>query len=88
MGASRWASGHVHAGIEIAAAQQGVLLRYELPAGAVAVIGPGTIYRLRCGDGADGMKLLIAPARALPVSLAQTADRKEIVRETGVRLFV
>lgn len=87
-GVSRWASSQVHAGIEIAAEQQGLMARYDLLAGATAIIGPGTIYRLRCGDGAEGVKMACIPCRAAPMALATDGSRTEIVRQSGVRLWV
>jgi hypothetical protein len=87
-GVSRWASSQIHAGIEIAAEQQGLIARYDLPAGATAIIGPGTIYRLRCGDGAEGVKMACIPCRATPMRLATDGNRTEIVRQSGVRLWV
>ncbi len=87
-GVSRWASSQVHAGIEIAAERQGLMVRCDLPVGAAAIIGPGTIYRLRCGDGADGVKMACIPCRATPMTLATDGNRTEIVRQSGVRLWV
>lgn len=87
-GVSRWANGQVHAGVEIAAAQQGLMTRYELPIGATAIIGPGTIYRLRCSDAAEGIKMTCAPSRATPMVLAEDDSRRDIVRETGLRLWL
>ena len=87
-GVSRWANSQVHAGIEIAAEQQGLMARYDLRAGAAAIVGPGTIYRLRCGDGAEGVKMACIPCRATPMALATDGNRTEIVRQSGVRLWM
>jgi hypothetical protein len=87
-GVSRWARGEVHAGIEIAAERQGLMVRYDLPVGAAALIGPGTIYRLRCSGGAAGLKMACIPCRATPMTLATDGSRTEIIRESGVRLWM
>ena len=85
-GVSRWASGGAHAGVEIAAAQQGLVSRYDLPPGTAAIVGPGTIYRLRSAEGADALKLSCVPARSLPLALVETGNRRETVRKSGVRV--
>jgi hypothetical protein len=86
-GISRWAPGEVHAGVELAAAQHGLMMRYEVSPSAVAIVGPGTIYRLRCGGGADGLRLHCAPARAMPMALATNGKQQETVRPSGVRIW-
>ncbi|HWB51433.1 MAG TPA: hypothetical protein VG651_20135 [Stellaceae bacterium] len=87
-GVSRWANGQVHAGIEIAAARQGLLTRHALSPGAAALIGPGTIYRLRCSEEAAGLKMICAPARAMPMALAGDTSRRETVGKSGLRLWL
>jgi hypothetical protein len=87
-GISRWESDQAHAGIELAAQSQGVITRYDVPVGAIAIIGPGTIYRLCCADGADALKLCCVPSRAMPMTLAIDGNRGETVRRSGVRVFV
>ena len=87
-GVSRWESNQAHAGIELAAQRQGVITRYDVPVGAFAIIGPGTIYRLRCADGADALKLCCVPSRAMPMTLATDGSRGETMRRSGVRVFV
>lgn len=87
-GISRWESNQAHAGVELAAQRQGMITRYDIPAGAVAIIGPGTIYRLRCAGGADALKLCCVPSRAMPMTLATDGSRGETVRRSGVRVFI
>jgi hypothetical protein len=87
-GASRWASGQVHAGLEVAAERQALMSRYEVPVGGAAIIGPGTIYRLRCAAGADGVKMCCAPSRGMPMTLASAGGRSETVRKSGVRVWM
>jgi hypothetical protein len=87
-GISRWASSERQAGVEVAAAQQGLLTRYDVPPGSVAIVGPGTIYRLCCAEGADGIKLQCAPSRAMPIALAKDTKRRETARKTGVRVWI
>jgi hypothetical protein len=87
-GVSRWADGQIHAGLELAAMQESLMTRYEVPVGSAAIVGPGTIYRLRCTEGADGIKLCCAPARAMPMTLASDGNRREMARKSGVRLWI
>ena len=87
-GVSRWASGQVHAALQIAAERQGLISRYEVPPGGATIIGPGTIYRLRCTDGAAALKLCCLPTRLMPLALVNDAHRRETVRESGVRFWL
>ena len=86
-GASRWASGAARAGVEMAA-ENGLMDRHELAVGSVVVIGPGAMYRLRCGAGAKAAQMLCLPARLMPVALAADKTRRETVRSSGVRVFL
>jgi hypothetical protein len=86
-GISRWARSEVHAGVELAAAQHGLMTRYEVSPGALAIVGPGTIYRLRCGETADGLRFHCTPARAMPMALATDGKRQEMVCQSGVRIW-
>ncbi len=87
-GVSRWGSGRAHAAVEIAAGRQGLMSRYDVPAGTVAIIGPGAIYRLRCGEGAAGVRMVCTPSRAMPMALAAQDNRREAARPSGVRLCI
>jgi hypothetical protein len=87
-GVSRWASKQAHAGLEVAAEQQGLMSRYELSPGNAAIIGPGTIYRLCCAGGSDGIKLSCVPSRALPMALVSDGARSETVRRSRVRVWL
>jgi hypothetical protein len=86
-GKSRWAKGEILAALDVASNQQGLLARHEITSGTVAIIGPGTVYRLRCGESGKGLKLRCIPSRAMPVALVQDAGRPEIIRKSGVRVL-
>ena len=68
------------------AARQGLMARHAVPGGAIAIVGPGTICRLRCAGDATGVKLYCVPLRATPVTMANDGGRNEIMRQSGVRL--
>jgi hypothetical protein len=87
-GVSRWASGQVHAALLVATERQGLISRYEIPPGGATIIGPGTIYRLRCTDGGAAMKLFCLPTRLMPLTLVHDVRRRETVRESGVRIWL
>jgi len=70
-GISRWASGETHAGLEIAAQRQGLITRYDVPLGSIAIIGPGTIYRLHAAKGAEALKFCCIPSRTIPMALTK-----------------
>ena len=84
-GASRWTDA---APLSDQAESGGLLDRLLIAAGSVAVIGPGTVHRLRRTPGAAVVEVLCLPARGAPLSLALDAARTEIVRPSGVRLWL
>ena len=86
-GASRWTRADSHAGVEIAMAAQGLMDRYLLPEGSVAVIGAGALHRVRCGTGAQAIRLLCLPSRLLPVALA-TGGAQETICRKGARIWL
>ena len=87
VGVSRWVSDNAHAGLELAVAGQGMVDTYTVRAGTIALIGAGTIYRVVRSNKAIGLRLLCAPARALPVQLELADASDEAVSERGVRLL-
>ena len=87
-GISRWVSGKIHAGLEIAAERQGLITRYDISSGSIAIIGPGTIYRLHAAKGAEALKFCCIPSRAIPLALAGDGHRRETTRKSGLRIWL
>jgi len=86
-GLSRWAN----RGASISASLtrgQGYLDSVSLVAGKVAIVGPGTMRRVRSEAGAAAVRILCLPARGLPVSLAYGNTRRAVVRASGVRVWI
>ncbi len=86
-GVSRWISGSASNGVSLAAAG-GMLDRVELEAGQVAVIGPGTLYRVKADEEDSAVLLLCLPQRGSPMALATGRGRRESARKSGVRVSV
>lgn len=86
-GVSRWVDGTARTAVEMAA-KHGIIDGHSLSVGSVAVIAPGSLYRLRCGDGSEALQLLCLPARLMPLKLATDSLRHEVVHENGVRVLV
>jgi hypothetical protein len=87
VGVSRWTSEHAQASLELALANQSMVDTYTIRAGAVALLGAGTIYRILRSKDSSGLKLLCVPARALPIQLELAEKSDELVSERGVRLL-
>ncbi len=87
VGISRWVNQDVQAGLELVLANQSMADTYTIRAGSVALLGAGTIYRTLRSKDSSGLKLLCAPARALPVQLELSEKSDELVSERGVRLL-
>lgn len=85
-GRSRWTSGLGDDIVDTVTAT-GLLDREELPHGTVAIVGAGTIYRLRCESGAAAARIMCLPARGLPVALAIAEARTDTLLESGVRVL-
>jgi len=87
-GVSRWARPGVVDIAETDLENLGLLERQEVPPGAVAIIGPGTPHVLHCEAQASALRLLVVPARGLPVRLLQDPARQEAVTAEGVRIWL
>lgn len=85
-GASRWVSGDAADGVSLATTH-GLLERYVLPPGTVAVVGSGMVCSLRVASEGGAARLLCVPARAMPVALA-AEGRSEFVNGSGVRVWM
>ena len=68
-GQSRWLTAGAGAGIELALGEALSVAQVEIGPQDVALIGPGTLYRLRTPDGATGLTTWCAPARVSPVAI-------------------
>lgn len=86
-GVSRWAGGGRGAAAAIVAGN-GLLDCHTLAPDRVAVLGPGTLYRLRCPPGNAALRLLCLPARLLPLAIATDSLRREILCAGGARLWL
>jgi hypothetical protein len=85
-GLSRWTNAQVCRSTEMPALQHGLLDRYSVKPGAAAVVGPGLLYSVRGAQHANGLKLLLTAARAVPASFAREG-RKEITMN-GLRVWL
>jgi hypothetical protein len=55
--------------------------------GSAAIVAPGTLHALRCEDGA-ALRLVLVPARGVPVHILGDASRREIVIGTNVSVWL
>jgi hypothetical protein len=81
-GGSRWGNGAVSV-----VGAEAFLDRYDLAAGEAVIVGPGTIFRLRCGPGNAAVLITCLPARGMPAALAISGEKREKMRESGVRVL-
>jgi hypothetical protein len=86
-GISRWASRTASDGVSVAA-ERGMLDTKPLGVGQAAVVGPGTLFRVRLGVGSAAVRVLCLPGRGLPVALAAEDGRMERVRPSGARVWI
>lgn len=81
-GISRWVSGGV-----TAVGLDQFMDRYELQAGTAVIVGAGTIYRIRCAEGATVVRVTCLPTRGMSAALAADGEREEKVNKAGVRML-
>jgi hypothetical protein len=86
-GVSRYAGGTARAALAIAGANS-IVDRIELRRGSAAIIGPGTLYRVRCASGSLALRILCLPARGTPLALLADKDRRDHARPSKVRIFI
>jgi hypothetical protein len=82
-GVSRWVTGG--AALDVASAN-GLLDRRALPPGTVALVGPGTLFRVQ-GAGA-AIRLLCLPGRLTPLPLLADPTRIETSGANGARAWL
>jgi hypothetical protein len=51
------------------------------------IVGAGTIYRIRCAEGATAVRVTCLPTRGMPATLVAGSENKERVLETGARIW-
>jgi len=85
-GVSRWASGAAVDEATLASAL-GLLERHRLPPGMVAVVGPGTLFRVHAAAG-RAARMLCLPVRQMPLALAADAGRRQFMRASGVQVWL
>jgi hypothetical protein len=86
LGVSRWASRAGSAGVSLAAGH-GLLDCKSLRPGQAAVVGPGSLFRIRMEGDSATVRILCLPCRGLPVALAMNGARRESSRASAMRVW-
>jgi hypothetical protein len=87
-GQSRWISQSGMVATEVAIQQSGMIDRHVLELGSVAVLGPGLIHRLRTEPGTTALRMLCTPSRQAPLECLLDGSCKEVVLESGARVWI
>jgi hypothetical protein len=87
-GRSRWVHASSVVAIDIALRQHGMIDRYIIPPGSVAIVGPGLIHRVRTEPGAGALRVHCTPSRIAPLDRVLDGGRQEIALESGARLWI
>lgn len=85
-GVSRWVAPTALGASDADLDQQGVLDRHVLPPNCTAIVGPGVLHSVRCGSETDALRLLVVPARGVPLRLLYDGSRQETNTPNGVRI--
>lgn len=87
-GRSRWLDANGADGYLDGLRQGGFLDVFNVPPGSVAVVGPGTLQRIRCEAGAQALRLVVVPGRGVPAHLLADSTRKETAVGDRVRAWL
>jgi hypothetical protein len=86
LGVSRWASRAGSDGVSLAV-DHGLLDCKSLRAGQAAVIGPGSLFRVRLESDSAAVRMLCLPCRGLPVAWVAGKTRTQSARSSGVQAW-
>jgi hypothetical protein len=86
LGVSRWATRAPSEAVKLVNGH-GLLDSRSLGAGQAAVVGPGTLFRVRSGAGSAAVRILCLPGRGLPFALATDRVGADGARASGVRVW-
>jgi hypothetical protein len=87
-GQSRWVSQSGMVATDVAIQQFGMIDRHDLEPGSVAVLGPGLIHRLHTEPGTAALRVLCTPSRHAPLECLLDGSCKEVVLESGARVWI
>lgn len=87
-GRSRWLEANAVADSLEGLRQGGFLDVHDVAPGSVAIVGPGTLQRIRCKGGAQALRLVVVPGRGVPAHLLADSTRKETVVGDRVRAWL
>ena len=86
-GLSRYSGGTAGSGLAVAGSNS-LVDRIALPCGSGAVVGPGTLYKVRCTSGSLAFRILCLPARGTPFALLEDKNKRDYARPSKVRIFI
>jgi hypothetical protein len=87
-GKSRWVTASDNAAIDVALRQQGMVERFEVAPGSVAMVGPGLINRVLTEPGTSALQVLCTPSRHAPLDRLLDRSKNEVVLEFGARVWI
>jgi hypothetical protein len=86
-GRSRWLAGTAEATLDLAIEQGLPVEQVELSPSDIAIVGPGTLHRLRAEGGATGLRAWVLPRRVTPARfLAGKSGTFSLRHPTGAML--
>ncbi|MBN8873502.1 MAG: hypothetical protein J0H67_11745 [Rhodospirillales bacterium] len=87
-GQSRWVQQPGNPALDVALQNHGLVDRHPIPAGSVALVGPGVLHRLRLESGAGALRVHVTPKRLAPLERVLDDSRKELELAGGGRIWV
>jgi len=68
--------------------QRGMVDRYELPSGSIAIVGPGLMHRVQAESSVAALRVLCTPSRHAPLDRRPADPGREIILETGGKIWL
>jgi hypothetical protein len=87
-GQSRWVSQSGTVATKVALQQNGMTDRHVVQPGSIVVMSPGLIHRLQTEPGTAALRVLCTPSRHAPLERLLDGSCKEVVLETGARIWL
>jgi hypothetical protein len=87
-GQSRWINPSGGAAIGLALQQNGMVDRFLVEPGSIAVVDPGLIHRVSTQPDSSALRVHCTPSRVAPLDRILNGSHKEITLESGARIWI
>jgi hypothetical protein len=87
-GSSRWINPLTLRKDDVDLCLHGLLDRHVIQVNSLAIVGPGSLHITHCSSDTETLRLLVVPARGVPIRRLCEEGREEAVTSQGVRVWI